>query len=100
MLCLVFIGISIPLIQKRIPPNRWYGFRTPKTFRSPEIWYPANAYGGKLLLIASLFNLLPVLIFAFIPDITHEIYNCVVTLFMTVTLFIALIQSLRFIQKL
>lgn len=100
MLCVVFIGISIPLIQKRVPPNRWYGFRTSKTLRSAEIWYPANAYGAKLLLAASLFNLLPVLVFAFLPGITPEMYNCIVTLFMTVTLFVSLVMSLRFIQKL
>ena len=36
---LMFVGLSIPLIQKRIPPNRFYGFRTAKSLSDPKIWY-------------------------------------------------------------
>jgi hypothetical protein len=28
------------------PPNRVYGFRTPKTLSSPGIWYPVNRIAG------------------------------------------------------
>ena len=44
---LLFIGISLPLIFEKMPPNDFYGFRTPKTFSSKEIWYKANKYMGK-----------------------------------------------------
>ncbi len=100
LMFLLFIGISIPLIQKRIRPNFWYGFRTRKTLRNPEVWYPANAYGGKLLLIASVINLLFVVVFYLMPGMTVEIYNCLIPLLSTVTLTIALIFSLRYIHKL
>jgi hypothetical protein len=47
---LLFAAISVPLIQRRVPPNPWYGFRFPSTLNDPAVWYPANAYGGRLLL--------------------------------------------------
>jgi len=43
--------LGLPLMLRRIPPNRFYGFRTPATLRDPEIWYPANAFAGRLLLV-------------------------------------------------
>jgi uncharacterized membrane protein len=48
----LFIGISVPLIQKRVPPNRYYGFRTPKTLSDPDLWYKANHVSGIDLFIA------------------------------------------------
>lgn len=34
----MLIAISIPLIQGRIGPNRWYGFRVRQTLENPSIW--------------------------------------------------------------
>jgi serine/threonine protein kinase len=36
------IGTAIPLVMGVVPPNRWYGVRTPKTFSSLDLWYKAN----------------------------------------------------------
>ncbi len=47
---LVFIGVAIPLIQKRIPPNQFYGLRIPATVADETVWYEANARAGKDLL--------------------------------------------------
>ncbi len=48
----MFMGISIPLILERVPPNRAYGFRTAKTLSDPQIWYAANRASGHDLLVA------------------------------------------------
>lgn len=45
LLCL----IALPLIAGRIPRNRWYGMRVPKTLASDEVWYPANRFAGRAL---------------------------------------------------
>lgn len=42
----VFIALAIPLILGKVPPNEWYGFRTPKTLSEPHIWYSANRLMG------------------------------------------------------
>lgn len=36
--------LSVPLIQKRIGPNNWYGVRIPQTLNNPEVWYDVNAF--------------------------------------------------------
>jgi len=49
---ILFVGLSIPLIRNRVPPNRFYGFRTPKTLSDPKIWYEVNHISGNDLLVA------------------------------------------------
>ena len=39
---LLFIVISIPLIRKKVPPNKWYGFRIYATFYNENVWYETN----------------------------------------------------------
>ena len=36
-------GLALPLIVGRVPPNYWYGFRTPRTLASASLWYAATA---------------------------------------------------------
>jgi uncharacterized membrane protein len=48
---LLFIGLSIPLVLKKIPPNQFYGWRTPKAFQSDVIWYEINRYSGRDMLL-------------------------------------------------
>ena len=49
-LSVLMIALSVPLIQGRVKPNAWYGFRIPLTLNNPDIWYPANRYAGWSLL--------------------------------------------------
>lgn len=51
--CGLIAAASVPLILRCVGPNPIYGFRTPRTLSSPEIWYPANAFAGWALLIAA-----------------------------------------------
>lgn len=48
---LLFVVFGIPLAARRVPPNAFYGFRTPKTMKpgNERIWYEANAYAGRLM---------------------------------------------------
>ena len=49
---LTFIALGVPLVRRRIPRNRWYGFRVPKTFASEQVWYDANEIAGRDLVVA------------------------------------------------
>jgi uncharacterized membrane protein len=55
---LLIIAISVPLFLGKVPRNRWYGFRTPKTLSSDSVWYPANRIGAQYLCIAGLIELI------------------------------------------
>ena len=49
---LLFVALSVPLIQERVPPNSSYGFRTAKSLSYAKIWYEINRISGCDLLIA------------------------------------------------
>ena len=58
---LIFIILSIPLIQERVSPNVFYGFRTEKTLSNPDLWYKVNKdfgykmlYSGIILIVCNL----------------------------------------------
>ncbi len=53
ILCsLLFIGISIPLILQKVPPNKVNGIRIEKAFESDALWYQVNQYGGWAMVVA------------------------------------------------
>jgi uncharacterized membrane protein len=52
--CAIIVAVSIPLILKIVPPNRLYGFRTPQTLASRELWFRANRFAGWALLLSAL----------------------------------------------
>ena len=49
---LLFVGLGIPLMRKRVPPNPYYGFRTKRTMSDPDIWYEINRVQGNDLFVA------------------------------------------------
>ncbi len=49
--------LGVPLMRDWVPPNRFYGFRTPATLASPQLWYDVNRATGVALLIAGLVGL-------------------------------------------
>src|SRR5215813_9005034 len=58
---IMLIIVSVPMIIERVPPNRWYGFRTPRTQSDPRIWYAANRIAGQYLAFAGLLVVLATL---------------------------------------
>ena len=50
----LMIAVSLPLMYDKIPPNGFYGFRTPRTLSDPKIWYPANRVAGRNLTLSGL----------------------------------------------
>ena len=56
-LVVMLMAAAVPLAMRKVPVNRFYGFRTPKTRSSPEIWFRANEKAGVNLLAAGAFTL-------------------------------------------
>jgi len=40
---LLWVGLGIPLLRRKVRPNWFYGFRTPGTLRDEQLWYEVNA---------------------------------------------------------
>lgn len=49
---LLFMGLSIPLIQRKVAPNDVYGIRIDKAFETDALWYDVNEYGGWAMVAA------------------------------------------------
>jgi uncharacterized membrane protein len=58
---LLLSALAVPMIGGRVPRNGVYGFRAPKTLASDAVWYPANRYMGRCLLISGAILMLGVL---------------------------------------
>jgi uncharacterized membrane protein len=84
LVALLIIGVSIPLIQGKVPMNQLYGVRIPKSFTSEENWYKLNAYGSKVMIVCMA---IPLIIFGtsafFIP---FQSTNQLMAAFLTVIL--------------
>jgi SdpI/YhfL family protein len=52
VLPILVAALGVPLMLDWIPPNRFYGFRTPATLASTQLWYDVNRATGAALLIA------------------------------------------------
>src|SRR5687767_9346648 len=64
---LVLIALALPMMLRRVPPNRWYGLRVPSTSADQWVWYEANAMAGRDMVIVGLLMVLVALALPFIP---------------------------------
>lgn len=99
---LLLVGLSIPLMLRRVKPNWWYGFRTPKTFSDERIWYESNAYAGKWLLIAGAIHTVVSLVLYFIPTFRASLllYTTTCGVIFAVVFSIMIILSFRHVRTL
>ena len=65
---LLFAIIAIPLILRKVPRNIVYGFRTRATLENDFVWYEANAYFGRGLVLSSIVSAL-LIVFLYFADI-------------------------------
>ena len=100
----LLIAISIPLIQRRVKMNHFYGVRIPKAFESDENWYKINEYGGRQLVLWSCVLALLGVVTFFLPLGTEEKPNetmiIISALMPLIVLVPAIVQILRYARKL
>ena len=98
---LLLAGVSLPLIASRIPRNGMYGFRTPKTLASDDVWYAANRYAGRALfwagaaIVAGSLVLLP-----FAGGLGTDAVACLGLALTLVPLGVAVARSFRYLSRL
>ena len=52
LLCIAVVVLGVPLWIAMIPPNRFYGLRTPATLDNESLWYAANRTTGRDIVCA------------------------------------------------
>ena len=74
---ILFVLVSIPLVTKKVPMNKLYGFRIAKSFTSRENWYEINRYGGRQLIQWSVLLFIIGILYFFFPirEPRHPIFN-------------------------
>jgi uncharacterized membrane protein len=83
----LFIGLGMPLLLGRVPPNHVYGCRTKQTLADPSVWYEANRAAGKDFSIAGLIILtasLAALAFGRDSDADHVVFILISVLMLCV----------------
>jgi hypothetical protein len=92
--------LSLPLLWEKVPPNGLYGFRVKATLENPQIWYAANKFAAKRLLVASAVLVMAALILYFIPGIGADTYSIGCLFLFAVPFITGLVQSLRYVKSL
>jgi hypothetical protein len=99
---LLIIGVSIPLVNRKIKMNHLYGIRIKKSFESEDSWYRINEYGGRQLIIWSIPMILAGVISFFVPidDSNKDILSLVFGVFpITLCIAVAVIKTYAFAKK-
>ena len=92
----LLIGVSIPLILNKVPPNAWYGFRVAKTFSSEIIWYIANREAGYNLLYVGITTAVTAVLTKLLFNkygLSENIFNSVNLVIFIFALVVAIVRS-------
>jgi uncharacterized membrane protein YjgN (DUF898 family) len=69
---LIFLGVFIPLVQRKIGRNSFYGFRTSKTLASDKAWYAVNYSAAKagvyMSICVIIFGIVLAIVMALLPS--------------------------------
>jgi SdpI/YfhL protein family len=95
----VLVGLSIPLILRKVPPNRAYGFRVPRTLADPAVWYEANAYSGKCVLLAGVAIFVGCVVLFEIPGLDDPSYAICCAAVALGSIGVAVFRSVRFLGR-
>jgi uncharacterized membrane protein len=63
----MFVAAGVPLWMRKVPPNPIYGLRIPATEENLDVWYEANAYLGRDLVVVGAGSLVVTIALAFTP---------------------------------
>ena len=99
---LLLIGLSIPLMLRRVKPNWWYGFRVRKTLSDEQIWYESNAYAGKWLLMLGSIHTVVSFILYFVPTFRADFnaYAATCGVVFMIGFVIMIVLSFRYLRAL
>lgn len=97
---LLLIGLSIPLLLDKVPPNGWYGFRVPSTLYNPDLWYKVNRYAARWLLLSGIITLAAAVLLYFLTDLSVDGYAWSLLAVFLLSFLPGLALSFRYLRRL
>ncbi len=97
---MLLIGLAIPLMMDKIPPNSWYGFRVPSTLSDPVRWYKANRFIARGLLLTGIITTIGAIGLYFVPGLTVDSYAWLALAVFGVPFFITIVAGFRYLRQL
>ncbi len=96
----LLIGLSLPLVYGKVPPNRWYGFRVRRTLSDPNIWYPANVYVAWQMIWVGVAGIVVSAGAFLIPNLDLGVYAGIVGATYGIGVVVMLVRSFLYLGKL
>ena len=96
----LFVILAIPLILRKVPRNVIYGFRTCATLADDFVWYEANAYFGRGLVVSSLISAAAVLMLYELSGVSQRFFFAATIAALVVPPLVATLLTLRFTRSL
>jgi uncharacterized membrane protein len=94
------VVIGLPLADRRVPRNRWYGVRTCATLEDEHVWYEVNALAGRDLAALGLLVIgLAIALSALAAAAPQAYALCCVGVFVAGTVVVT-VRSLRLARRL
>ena len=97
---LVCLGLSFPLIARRIGRNPLYGVRFREAFQSDEAWFAINRFGGQRLALWSLAQIACGIGACFAPLQGNDGLTLLVGIAPLMFIFIPMLETWRFAKRL
>ena len=99
-LSIALILVAIPLALGKVPPNVVYGFRTRATLADEEVWYDANAYFGRRLIVACLCGVLAAWALYVLKPFPPDVFLPVSLVVLVAPTLVAAVTTARFVKTL
>lgn len=96
----LFTAFAVPLLQRRVKPNGWYGFRVPRTLDNADRWYAVNAYAARYLLWGGIGTASAAIVLALLPGLSLDAYLLLMTAVILAGPLLSLVQGLRYLRTL
>jgi len=93
------IGLSLPLIRRKVPPNSACGFRVRQTLENPDVWYAVNTYSAWRMLWLGAGIVLVAVVAYFVPGLDVAWYGSIVGIVAAIGLVVTLVQSFRYLRQ-
>lgn len=97
---LLLIGLSIPMLQRRIAPNPVYGLRIRATFADEWVWYEANARAAKHLFILGLVILILAIGLPLVPGLRADDHSAIIAIVMPISTILICVVAIRYANRL